>query len=442
MNAPTAIRAAAPTGSAEAARRRAIADAYTGRFDRARLAPVLSGPAEAIAVAEAFAGEIRPASADREIEPIPPVVELERASALGLTSLFVPRSHGGPELDYSTLAKVITIIAASNPSVAQILIAQYTLGDVITDKGSPEQKDHFLPLIAAGARIGNAMTESTTKSAADITTRVVRQPDGAYRLDGRKFYATGSYTSHWFPVLARDEADQVVYAFVSRDAEGLSVLDDWRGVGQRASVSGTAIFEGVRLDPIAVIRPSGAPAPHAGNTFAQLLHAALDVGIARGALDEAVSFLNEKARAWPEADVELAAQEPHTIRTFGELKVLELGADALVERAAQILNKLRPRPHDPTLQTQAILAVAAARSAADHAALEISSEIFHLGGARSSLEAWNLDRFWRNARTHTVHDPIRWRHHAIGNYYLNGVVPVDNAKGARRDAAPTGGERK
>lgn len=430
MNSPVLIERL--PDSYDAAERRALAVSYAGTFQPRRRPPVLLTEAEAIAAARRFADEIRSGSENRDIEAIPPLVELERASALGLTSLFVPKSHGGPEASYGTLARVIAVIATVNPSVAQILIAQYSLGDVITDQGTDEQKDHFLPLILQGARIANALTEAKTRSAADFITRLSRDGKGGWRLDGEKFYTTGSYVSHWFPVLATDEDGAVVFAFVARDAAGLTILDDWRGVGQRATVSGTARFDGVPVPDIAVVRPSGPPLPHSGNTFAQLLHAAVDVGIAVGALDAAVAFLNDKARAWPEAGVERASQEPHTIRTFGELKVLQLGADALVERAARILDQLRRTPLDATLQTEAVLAVAAARAAADDAALKISNEIFALGGARASQEAWNLDRFWRNARTHTVHDPVRWRHHAIGDFHLNGVIPPDNARSARR----------
>lgn len=430
MNAPLSLNQKIAACSVE--ERRLLGASFTGQFAPSRNPPVITDEEEAVGTAARFADEIRAASLDREIEVIPPVLELERASELGLTSLFVPRSHGGPEVDYWTLARVTAAVARVNPSVAQILIAQYTLGDVITDQGTKAQKDFFLPLIVAGARIGNALTEAKTRSAADVETRLTRLPDGDWRLDGEKFYTTGSYVSHWFPVLATDDGGAVVFAFIPRNAQGLVVLDDWRGFGQRATVSGTARFDGARVPDIAVVRPAGGPRPHSGNTFAQLLHAALDVGIAAGALDEAVTFLNEKARAWPEAGVERAAQEPHTIRAFGELKVLELAADALVERAARSLDRLRKSQDDETLQGQAVLAVAAARAAADEAVLRASNEIFALGGARSALEAWNLDRFWRNARTHTVHDPVRWRQHAIGDFYLNGVVPPDNARTVRR----------
>jgi alkylation response protein AidB-like acyl-CoA dehydrogenase len=430
MNAPVHINQALPHLS-KSDRLKIVQD-YTGAFPAGEAAPVLFTEAEAVAAALQLAREIGPASADRDLEFVPPVVELQRASELGLASLFVPRSHGGPEHGYGTLAKAIAIIAAVNPSVAQILIAQYSLGDVITDQGTDEQKNHFLPLILAGARIANAMTEGKTKSASDLTTVLKRKAGGGYLLNGEKFYATGSFVSNWFAVLANDEDGQVVYAYVARNANGLELLDDWRGIGQRATVSGTARFHDVAVDDIAVIRPNGPGRPHSGNTFAQLLHAAVDLGITSGSLAEAVKFLNSGARAWPEAQVERASQEPHTIRTFGELKVLESAADALVERAAIALDRLRADKDKLDLQTQAVLAVATARAAADHAALTASNEIIALGGARAAAESYNLDRFWRNARAHTVHDPIRWRHHAIGDFYLNGAIPADNARSGKR----------
>jgi hypothetical protein len=306
------------------------------------------------------------------------------------------------------------------------------LGDVVTWHGNEGQREFFLPRILNGQRIGNALTEAGTRSAADIKTRLSAESDGGYRLNGEKFYTTGSYTSHWFPVLALDPDEQVVFVFVDRNDPGLDLLDDWRGVGQRATVSGTARFNDLYVEERFVVRPKVQGQPHTGNTFAQLLHAAVDTGIALGALQEAITFLNHHSRAWPEGKVERTAQEPHVIRTYGELKVQQLAADALVKRAAETLDELRADPDNKPLQTDTILAVHAARAQADKAALSASSEIFALGGARSSLEKWNLDRFWRNARTHTVHDPVRWQYHHIGDYYLNGAEMIDNFRAAKR----------
>jgi SfnB family sulfur acquisition oxidoreductase len=400
----------------------------------------IASEGEAVECARALAAEIKSEGADRDHEGEPPLRELERASETGLTAIFVPKEYGGLGASVLTLTEVIKALGTTHPSVAQILIAQYSLGDVVTTHGTASQKQFFLSRILAGARIGNALTEGKTKSAADTRTRLLADGND-FILVGEKFYTTGSYLSHWFPVLALDEADSIVFAFVRRDAPGLTVRNDWKGVGQRSSLSGTALFDRVPVSREAVIRPSGAPLPHSGNTFAQVLHAAVDAGIGAGALEEAIDFLNNQARAWPEARVDRAAQEPHVIRIFGELKVHQLAGEALVREAAARLDALRHAPTDPDLQTATILAVSAARAQTDAAVLSITSEIFALGGARTSYERWNLDRFWRNARTHTVHDPVRWHHHHIGDYWLNGVRPADNARAAVAKDKNGGGAR-
>jgi len=60
-------------------------------------------------------------------------------------------------------------------------------------------------------------------------------------------------------------------------------------------------------------------------------------------------------------------------------------------------------------------------------AIAASSRLFELAGTRATLDKHNLDRHWRNARTHTLHDPVRWKYHAVGNYYLNNIKPPRHA---------------
>jgi alkylation response protein AidB-like acyl-CoA dehydrogenase len=68
--------------------------------------------------------------------------------------------------------------------------------------------------------------------------------------------------------------------------------------------------------------------------------------------------------------------------------------------------------------------VAEARVLTTEASLAAGSKLFELAGTQSTLDPLNLDRHWRNARTHTLHDPVRWKLHAVGNYYLNGAAPA------------------
>jgi alkylation response protein AidB-like acyl-CoA dehydrogenase len=153
------------------------------------------------------------------------------------------------------------------------------------------------------------------------------------------------------------------------------------------------------------------------------MHAAIDTGIAQGALEDVVWFTNQRARAWGEANVERAGQDPHLIKQFGELAVQFHAAEALLLRAAELHDLARADPANEQAAIEASLAVGEARVQSDHIALLAGTELFEFGGTRSASRAWNLDRHWRDARVHTLHDPVRWKLHHLGNYYLNGVKP-------------------
>ncbi|MDU7870545.1 MAG: hypothetical protein E7J78_25955, partial [Pantoea sp.] len=197
-------------------------------------------------------------------------------------------------------------------------------------------------------------------------------------------------------------------------------------MGQNNSVSGTVNFKDVIVDEryIAKRNTGGlGTVLRTGLTWPQILHTAMDTGIAKGALQGGIDYLQHHARPWVESGVDSPTHESHIIKQIGEFAVLVRSAEALLDRSAQIFEQHLANVEDEDLQTELILSVAATRSQSDHASLKISSEIFGLLGASSTLSKWNLDRFWRNARTHTTHDPIRWRLYHVGNYYLNNIPP-------------------
>ena len=162
---------------------------------------------------------------------------------MGIT---VPREYGGAEVSNVTLAEVIAIVSQADPSLGQIPQNHYCLIEDIRLEGSDAQKRFFFDLVLKGTRYGNAFSEAGGKNVLDIQTRVRRDGD-AFVLNGRKFYSTGTLFAHWIPVLALDESDQAVLAFVRQGAPGLTVVDDWSGFGQRTTASGTVIVENVRV---------------------------------------------------------------------------------------------------------------------------------------------------------------------------------------------------
>lgn len=387
------------------------------------VAALLATEAEALEAARRAASLIAVIAADRAREAEPPREQLDILSRLGVTGIGVPKEHGGLGARVSTIVETVRLVSGADGSVGQILQLHNVMVRGLFGARPPEVKRELAADLLAGKRIGHAMAEIGGKNKFAMTTTLRKDADGRHRLNGRKFYTTGCFLADWISVGAVGEEGQPAGALVRRDAPGVTVLDDWRAFGQRNTLSGTAIFENVEIDE-RYLSPRGAPR-RTGLTFPQILHAAIDVGIAGGALQAIVGFLRDTARAWVESGVERASQEPYTIAQVGEFVVSLRTAEAALKHAAAAFDFHDEHPDDDQAATELILSVATARAAADRAALEISSEGFALLGASSTREERNLDRFWRNARVHTTHDPIRWRKHHLGNYYLNGIEPSE-----------------
>jgi SfnB family sulfur acquisition oxidoreductase len=352
-----------------------------------------------------------------------PRAELDELSASGLLGITVPREHGGADVRSATVAEVFRLLAAADPNIAQIPQSHFVYVNVLRQQGSLEQQRFFFAELLAGKRFGNAQSEAGTRHVQDYRTRLAPHPDGGYVLDGVKHYSTGALFAHWIPVLAKDPEDLFVVAYVPADTPGLIVVDDWAGMGQRVTASGT-----VRLDSVRVPAERVVPhhmtfiGPQLHGAHAQLFHAAIDAGIARGALAEAAEFVRTRSRPWFESGQEHAADDPLTIQRFGELEITVRAAEALLAEAGRAVDAARAALDDQTAASASV-AVATAQAYADRAAIEVTNALFEVSGTRSALDALNLHRHWRNARTHTLHDPVRWKVQHIGRYSLNGTPP-------------------
>ncbi|WP_327666496.1 SfnB family sulfur acquisition oxidoreductase [Streptomyces sp. NBC_00485] len=386
-------------------------------------AHVIADDAEALAVAAALAEEFRAGASARDAERRLPHEELDQLSASGLLAVTVPAEHGGADVTALTLAEIFRQLASADASLAQIPQSHFAYVNVINRQGSEEQRKFFFAELLAGRRFGNAQSEAGTKHVQDIRTRLQPQPDGSYVLTGVKHYSTGALFADWIPVPARAEDDKLQVAYVPADAPGLQVIDDWDGLGQRTTASGT-----VRLDAVPVPADRVLPhhltfeGPQLHGAVAQLLHAAIDAGIAAGALAEAAEFVRTKSRPWFESGVETAAEDPLLIQRFGELALRTRASEALLREAARAVDAARADLTDDTA-AEASIAVAAAKVQSAQTAVEVASALFEVSGTRSALNSLNLHRHWRDARTHTLHDPARWKIQHIGRYVLNGTRP-------------------
>ncbi|BCJ07760.1 acyl-CoA dehydrogenase [Pseudomonas sp. RtIB026] len=389
---------------------------------------------EAIDIARQVAGEIAALAADPGNNRQLPRRQAELLSSSGLTAIGVPTQFGGLGASVATIVETVRLVSTADGGVGQLLQIHNVMLRGVLGGYPDEVRDRVLADVLAGKRLGNALAEVGGKNKFALKTRVERRADGKLVLNGSKFYSTGAYLADWISLTAASE-DGGAGVLLHRDTPGLTLVDDWDAFGQQHSVSGTVKFDEIVLDERFVTLRSG-PMKRTGLTFPQILHAAIDSGIAAGALQAAVNYLREHARAWVESGVERASDEPHIIRQVGEYAVALRGAESVLREAARVFDAHERDPADKALEDELILSVATARAHADGAALKIASDLFSLLGASASLSKWNLDRFWRDARVHTTHDPIRWRLHNVGNYYLNGVDPgeytaVLNAKEAQ-----------
>ena len=381
---------------------------------------------EAVEVARAYADSIGPGAIERDRESLVPIEELERLGATGLLALGVPAERGGAAAKVETIVEVFRLISAADPAIGQIPQNHFQLVDAIVRYGDVVQKELLLGDVGRGARFGNAWSERGGKHPMDLRT-VLRSDGGeGYFLSGRKYYSTGAVTAQWVPVIAKDEDGRIAFVYLPRDAEGLEVIQDWTAFGQRATISGTTVLEDVAVRPEWVLFFPEREEADTFASFAQVLHAAVDVGIARGALDEAARHLRDRARPFFEADLERAADEPYAVADFGRLQVQVRAAEALLAEAGRALDRAAAAPDDQAVVTRARLAVTEARACGAEAALRVSSEALDALGSSAADAQFGLDRHWRNARTHTLHDPTRWKHVHLGRWIVDGIVPGPN----------------
>ena len=384
--------------------------------------PVLRSDAEALSVARELAAHFKRDSALRDRERRLPHDELELFSHTGLWGITVPKTYGGAGVSNVTLAQVIALIAAADGSLGQIPQNHFYALEVLRVNGNAEQQQRLYAEVLAGQRFGNALAEIGTKTAFDRTTHLAKAEHG-YRITGRKFYATGALYAQRIPTSVVDDNGIQHLAFVHRDSDGLSVIDDWSGFGQRTTGSGSVVFDNVLVAAQDVIPfQSAFERPTPVGPLAQILHAAIDTGIARAAFEDALHFVRTKTRPWIDATTDIASEDPLTLKSFGHLSVRLHAAEALLERAGELLDSAQNDTNASTVAAASI-AIAEARALSTEISLAAGSTLFELAGSQATLAEHGLDRHWRNARVHTLHDPVRWKYHAVGNYYLNDANP-------------------
>ncbi|PLR19733.1 SfnB family sulfur acquisition oxidoreductase [Pantoea endophytica] len=389
-------------------------------------AHIIRDDAEAIEIAQPLASEFARDAALRDREGILPLNELDAFSQSGLWAMAIPKIYGGAGVSWVTVAKVIAIISAADSALGQL--PQNHLAGVahLVADGSEAQKQELLGEVLAGLRWGNAFSEKNSRTVADFQTRFQREGDDVV-INGEKFYATGALLAHRIHAVALDDQDRAHLIVLDRNTPGVTIINNWSSFGQRTTASGTVLLENVRA-PLSRVIPAyqAFERPTAAGPISQIIQAAVDVGIARGTVEDTLHFVRERSRPWIDSGQERASDDHFTLAAVGDLKIRLHAAEALLWRAGEAIDLALQQPDESTVAA-ATVATAEAKVLTTEIAILAGNKLFELAGTRSTLQEFNLDRHWRNARTHTLHDPVRWKYYHVGNYYLNGTPPPRHA---------------
>lgn len=351
--------------------------------------------------------------------------ELLRES--GLLTLAVPQQYGGQEVAWPEIYRIVRYLAAADSSLAHLFAFQHLQVATILLFGNPDQQRHWLSRTVQERWFwGNATNGRDT--GLTLSTR-----EEHHELNGSKSFCSGALGADALVISAPrgKSAEDRVFIVLPSQRDGLAVNSDWDGFGQRQTDSGTVQFEQVFVDNSELLGPVG-PSPRTTlrACLSQLILTQLYLGNAQGALDAALRYTREHSRAWPASGVAQASDDPFIQQRYGELWLRYRSAVPLAEDAARRLQAAWEKPALTAAErAEVALAISEAKVVAVRAALDITSQIFETMGARATSSRYGFDRFWRNVRVHSLHDPIDYKVRDLGQWLLNGQGPQPSLYG-------------
>jgi len=403
-------------------------------FDASAIAPVRCGTPAMDALLAAI-GESATASKAAGENPFP-AIALARDARLG--AIRVPADDGGGGCTVPEFFAMLIDLAAADSDVAQILRSHFWF--IETQMRAPDEtvRRRWLERAVAGEIFGNAVTEIGSEDPIGsyvLQTRLDPVDDG-YVLNGTKYFCTGSLFSDWVLVLASTPEGDLASVLVPCDREGVTLEDDWDGVGQRFTASGTGRFEEVAVAEEEVLRnPASSdsaaddpPLPtdsYIAAQFLQLILTAIVVGNMRNVVADGIRLVRTRKRTFTHASADTIAADPQFQEMIGRLSSSTLAAEAIVLTAAEAqghaLASDKSGERDFELAHHASLLSAQAKVFVDEIAPRAASLMYELGGASATVRTTKLDEHWRNIVTLSAHNPAAFKARAIGDYLVNGT---------------------
>lgn len=364
---------------------------------------------------------------ERDRLRVSPFEQIGWLKEAGLGRLRVPVHEGGAGADVRQFFAVLIDLAEADSNVAHILRTHYWFVEQQLASTDPAARARGLAIVTADELVGNGFSEQTSKPVGlSFETTLTPEPDGGHRLNGTKFYSTGTLYADHTQIWAATPDGRIAGAVVPLDREGVTVEDDWDGFGQRLTGTGTTRLQDVRVEPHEFFDlgdPADQPDGYMG-AFLQLYLQAVTVGILRSVRNDAVGLVRRRTRNFSHASSGTAAQDRQVLQVVGEISADAFAAEAIVLAAADAIQRAVDSVVDGVPDVQAAqaaqLAAAQAKVAIDSFSYATAAKLFDVGGASATQSVHNLDRHWRNARTASTHNPTFLKASAIGDHEVNG----------------------
>ncbi|WP_373867705.1 acyl-CoA dehydrogenase family protein [Acinetobacter bereziniae] len=382
--------------------------------------PVLN--LSALDIAKELAKQFAQTAAERDKAGGNPKFERDLIRKSGLLSLAIPQQYGGQGADWKTIFQTVQTIAQVDSSLAHVYAFHHLLISTVQLFAQPEQYQQWFE-----QTVQQHLFWGNTLNPLDKRTTVQQVSENEFIFHGDKSFCSGSIDSDILLCSGFNDADQLLIAVIPTQREGVSFLGDWNNMGQRQTDSGTSHFEQVKVykDEL-LLNPGPLSTPYSSlrPLIAQLIFVHLFLGVAEGAFEVARQSIQTQ-KAWSKSLAEQAIHDPYIQKHFADFYVQLQSVRLLTEQAVEALQAAWNIGEDLTEQQrgQVSIAIATAKIAATNSSLFVTQNIFQVLGARATTAQLNLDRFWRNVRTQTLHDPIDYKYQEVGEWVLTGKAP-------------------
>jgi alkylation response protein AidB-like acyl-CoA dehydrogenase len=379
---------------------------------------------EILATAERLTRSLGETALERDREGGTAKVERDQIRSSGLLASSIPTAYGGQGASWGEIMQVVRLLSSADSSLGHLFGFHHLLVATVRLFGAPAQWEDAYRETASGSLFwGNALNPL------DPGTTFSRSDTGL-SMSGKKSFCSGALDSDRLIVSANDATTgKLVVAVVPSNRAGIRYNQDWDNLGQRQTDSGSVELEQVVLHESELLTtpgPLGSPFASLRPCIAQLVLGNVYLGIAQGALAIAKPYTHTQRRAWPASGVSSADEDPYLLARYGDFYLQLESARLLADAAGSALDAAWDAKEavTPEARGRAAVAIAATKVATTRASLDVSTRIFDVMGARSTTAKLRLDRFFRNARTHTLHDPVDYKLKELGEWELSAKLPV------------------